>query len=353
MDRRLVLSLIAVLAVPAHADSLSDAFNQGTTLGRSGNAAASGQISGSIAQATVPNYTTAPPEAGYFGSSGLGTLSSARIAACAGSTGSAGQEGNLSEQGCTAIDFSQTNAFRRPVFSIAPNDPLRVRARTITADPQAIAGNLAGTYSGCSVQTATQPDIFETQICHQYRGMEQLSCENVLTVQVSWSDSCPQGTWFGNFWVNTWGNGEVGRRYAGVAINGYCQMNDTLRIALHAICTEEPCAGDAELHVDATSGAPSPQTFSNFIGRSWYATDLFNRVDYSGGGCTDAQCRFDFCTRYEESNTTCDDQTDECQTTTTNETRACGSFSFERPHSIATVTDAWDNQCAALEARSQ
>jgi len=344
--RRLILCLIAAFALPAHAQSLSDAFNQGANLGRSGNAAARGQISGSTAQSSVPYYTTTPPEASYFGSPGLGAQSAAVVGACAGGPGAAG---GFSDQACNAIDFSQTNPARRPSFSISPTDPLLTGAKTITADPQAIAGNLAGTYSDCTVQTVTSPDIFETLTCHEYRAVEQATCQKLLTVQVSWSDSCTPGTWFGNFWVNTWGNGEVGNRYAGVAIDAYCEMGDTVRMALRAICTESPCGGYAELQVDATTGAVSPQVFTNFIGRSWYMTDFFNRVDYNGGGCTAEQCSFAFCTRYEDEYTTCDESG--CTTTSINETRACGTFSFDRPRSIPTVTDAWDNQCAALEAR--
>jgi type-F conjugative transfer system pilin assembly protein TrbC len=114
---RFLLCLITALAMhtwPAHADALSDAFNQGATLGRSGNAAGRGQISGTTAQATVPNYTTAPPEASYFGSPGLSTLSSAHVSACAGATG---QTANFAQQGCNAVDFSQTNPSRRPSYT--------------------------------------------------------------------------------------------------------------------------------------------------------------------------------------------------------------------------------------------
>lgn len=346
MMRSLAVCVIATLAIPAYAQSLPDAFNQGATLGRSGNAAARSQITGSSAQSTVPNYTANPPEGSYFGGAGLGSPASARIGACAGGPGAAG---GFAEQGCNAVDFSQTNPARRPNFSISPSDPLLTRAKTITADPQAIAGNLAGTYSGCTVQTVTRPDIFETALCHQYRAMEEVTCQKVLTVQVSWSNSCTPGTWFGNFWVNTWGNGEVGRRYAGIVINAYCQPSGTVRMAFYAICTESPCSGSADIQVDAASGAASPQTFTNFIGRSWYSTDIFNRVDYNGGGCTAGRCSFAFCTRYESEYTMCDDFG--CTTTSINETRACGTFTFERPRSIATVTDAWDNQCAAFEAR--
>jgi hypothetical protein len=346
---RFLLCVIATLAMhtwPAHAQSLSDAFNQGATLGRSGNAAARGQISGSAAQSTVPHFTATPPEASYFGSPGLGTPASARAGACAGGPGAAG---GFTEQDCNAVDFSQTNPSRRPNYSITASDPLLARARTITADPQAIAGSLAGTYSGCTVQTVTSPDIFETLICHQYRTTEQFACQKQLTVQVSWSNSCTPGTWFGNFWVNTWGNGEVGRRYAGIVINAYCQTSGTVRMAFYAICTESPCSGSADIQVDPTSGATSPQTFTNFIGRSWYASDLFNRVDYNGGGCTADRCSFTFCTRYEAEYSICDEFS--CTTTPINETRACGTFTFNRPRSIASVTDAWDNQCAAFEAR--
>ena len=342
---RLILIVVAALAVPAYADSLSDAFNQGSSFGTTANAAARGQITGDSARSTVPNYTTAPAATSYFGSPGLGTSSSAKVAACAG----AGSSGGYSDQDCNAVNFSQTNPARRPTYTIAPGDPLLARARTITADPQAIAGNLAGTYSGCTVQTVTRPDIFETAICHQYRSIENATCDKVRMVQVSWRNSCTPGTWFGNFWVNTWGNGEVGRRFAGVAINAYCQMSDTVRMSLSAICTEEPCSGYAEIQIDAGSGAVSPQILTNFIGRSWYLTDVFNVVDYKGGGCTADQCSFAFCTRYEDAYPTCDDIV--CPIIYINETRACGTFSFERPRNIATVTDAWDNQCAAFEAR--
>ena len=343
--RALAAIALATLGVPAHAQSLSDAFNQGAALGRHGAATARSQLNSGTAQSTVPHYTTAPPEATYFSSPGLGTPAQARAAVCAGAS-----DGSH-DPTCTAVAFSQTNPGHRPTFNIAPNDPLLTRGRIITADPHAIAGNIAGTYSACTVQTVTQPDTHETAFCHQSRTPETLTCDKSLTVQVTEQDSCPPGTWFGNFWVNTWGNNEVGQRYAGIVINAYCQPGATARMAFSAICTEAPCGGSAEIDVDASTGTPSPQTFTNFIGRSWFSTDIFNRVDYDGGGCTADQCSFTFCTRYETEEVTCDETT--CTTSTSSVTRACGAFTFDRPRSIVSVTDTWDNQCAALEARAQ
>ncbi len=161
--------------------------------------------------------------------------------------------------------------------------------------------------------------------------MEQARCQKLLTVQVAWSNNCTPGTWFGNYWVNTWGNGEVGRRYAGIVINAQCQPGDTLRLSMRAICTEEPCSGYAEIQAsNATNGATSPQTFTNFIGRSWFATDLFNRVDYNGGGCTADQCSFAFCTRYESVSTSCDEYTCTTMPPTTRRGRAAPSASNVR-----------------------
>jgi hypothetical protein len=340
--------LLTAAATVAHAEPLSDAFSQGSALGRSGNSTARGAIRTPAAPSLVPHYTTNPAEASYFSGPGLGAPAAARLDACA-ATSSAGNR--TPDPACEAVTFSQTNPAQRPNFSIAPNDPLLARSRAIRTDPHAIAGNLAGTYSACTVQTVAQPAIFESALCHQARTTETLTCDRTLLIQVTEQHTCFPGTWFGNFWVNTWGNGEVGRRYAGIVVNAYCQPGGTQRLSLHAICTESPCAGAAQIDVDAASGAPSPQTFTHFIGRSWYQTDLFNRVDYRGGSCSDTECRFDFCTRYEAEETSCWES--ECRTTQVNYTLACGTFVFPRPRSIVTVTDTWDGQCTALEARTR
>jgi hypothetical protein len=147
---RFLLCIVAALAMhtwPAHADALSDAFNQGAILGRSGNTAASGQISGNTAQATVPNYSTAPPEVSYFGSPGLGTLSSAHVSACAGATGQADelcpaelQRGRfLADQSIATADLQHRP--QRPAAQLAPkpSPPTRRLSPGISPAPTAAA----------------------------------------------------------------------------------------------------------------------------------------------------------------------------------------------------------------------
>ena len=63
----LAAAALTAIALPGQAQSLSDAFNQGTALGQSGNAAARGGMTSGSPQTIVPNYTTNPPEDEFAG----------------------------------------------------------------------------------------------------------------------------------------------------------------------------------------------------------------------------------------------------------------------------------------------
>src|SRR5688572_20346358 len=167
MRRNLILAcsipILLIAALETHAASLSDAFSEGSQFGRSGNAAARGRINSGTASTTIPGFTSTAPAAGHFGGPGLGTAGAATLAECA---DAASRGGGSGDPACAAVTFSQTNPARRPNFTIAPNDPLLTRSRAINADPGSIAGSLAGTYSACSSQTITTPDVFDTRTCN-------------------------------------------------------------------------------------------------------------------------------------------------------------------------------------------
>lgn len=165
--------------------SLSDIFEQGKALGRSGNTAAHGTITEGNAQSIVPHYTSNPSQTHYFGSADLESEAASQTRACSGPT--------ATDPSCTGVQFSQTNPARRPNIPVAPTDPLLARGRTIRADPQAIAGNLAGTYSGCATRTTSTPDRFETTICHRYRKLETATCDRVLVVTPVETPACSAG----------------------------------------------------------------------------------------------------------------------------------------------------------------
>ncbi len=314
--------LLSLSTPPAHAQSLSDAFNQGAAMGRSGNAAARTQINPTTAQGTVPGYTSSPPQASYFGSAGLGSQAAAATSACA----AAGNGNTTGAQACNAVNFSQTNPTLRPTFSIAPNDPLLTRARTITADPQSIAGNIAGTYSGCSVQTTTTPDRFETALCHQYRTTETLTCDKVLIVTPVLTPGCSDGEFLTRVTADP-----CPACIDYLAFDFSCAVNS---YRMHAFTIDK---GSGEVYMDLGSqsvpGAlntqipktPGPSRIDGF-----YCYQTFYSQSCSGANCSIGAWF-----------------ANPCQGTSFE-----GMSTFAMPTRVS-FTDTWDNQCSALEARAR
>jgi len=314
--------MLCLSAQPAHAQSLSDAFNQGAAMGRSGNAAARTQINPTTAQGTVPGYTTSPPQASYFGSAGLGSQAAAATSACA----AAGNGNTTGAQACNAVNFSQTNPTRRPTFSIAPNDPLLTRARTITADPQSIAGNIAGTYSGCSVQTTTTPDRFETALCHQYRTTETLTCDKVLIVTPVLTPGCNDGEFLTRVTADP-----CPACIDYLAFDFSCAV-DSYR--MHAFTIDK---GSGEVYMDlGTQNVPGalntqiPKTPGPSRIDGFYCYQTFYSQSCSGANCSIGAWF-----------------ANPCQGTSFE-----GVSTFAMPTRVS-FTDTWDNQCSALEARAR
>ena len=318
----LTAPLIAALSLSAQAQSLSDAFNQGAALGRSGNPAARSQINGNTAQSSVPGYTANPPQTSYFGNPGIAAPAAAAANACAGS----GNGGGYAAQACNAVNFSQTNPTRRPSFSIAPNDPLLTGAKTITADPQTIAGNIAGTYSACTVLTTTTPDRFETALCHQYRKTDTLSCDKVLIVTPVQTPGCSDGQFLTRVTANP-----CPACVDYLAFDFSCGANSYL---MHVFTIDK---GSGQLYMDLGSQnvpgtldvqipkTPGPSRIDGFF---CYQT-------YYSQSCAGANCAIGAWF------------SNPCQGT-----RYYGVSTFAMPTTV-TFTDTWDNQCAALEARAQ
>ncbi|HQY10491.1 MAG TPA: hypothetical protein PK797_17450 [Burkholderiaceae bacterium] len=314
--------LIAVSSVSVQAQSLSDAFSQGTALGRSGNAAARSQINGNTAQSNVPGYTTNPPQSSYFGGVGISTPAAAAANACRGP----GDSGDLAAQACNAINFSQTNPTRRPIFSITQTDPLLTGSKAITADPQAIAGNIAGTYSGCTVQTTTTPDRFETALCHQVRTTETLSCDKVLIVTPVQTPGCSDGQFLTRVTADPC-PGCIDY----IAFDFSCGSNSYL---MHAF-TIAKASGQVFMElgsqiVPGTLNTQIPQT----PGPSRIDGSFCYQTHYSQS-CSGANCSIGAWF------------SNPCQGTS-----YYGVSTFAMPTTVSFI-DTWDNQCAALEARTQ
>ena len=323
MNQRMVTALLfAASGLSVQAQSLSDAFSQGTALGRSGNAAARAQINGNALQTNVPGYTTNPPQTSYFGGAGISTPAAAAANACTGP----GDSGDIAAQACNAVNFSQTNPKRRPNFTITQTDPLLTGAKTITADPQAIAGNIAGTYSSCTVQTTTTPDRFETALCHQVRTTETLSCDKLLIVAPVQTPGCSDGQFLTRVTADPC-PGCIDY----IAFDFSCGSNSYL---MHAF-TIAKASGQVfiELGQQIVPGALNTQ-IPQTPGPSRIDGSFCYRTHYSQS-CTGTNCSIGAWF------------SNPCQGTS-----YYGVSTFAMPTTV-TFTDTWDNQCAALEARAQ
>lgn len=309
--------------INAHAATLQDAFSLGTQFGQTGNAAARGRIHAGTASTTVPGYTTTAPAASYFGGPGLGTPSAATLANCTASP---------QDPACQAVNFSQTNPAQRPTFTIAPNNPMLVRSRTITADPASIAGSLAGTYSACTTQTVTSPDIFTSRTCNEYRFLEQHTCNKTLTVSVTDNGlSCNYGD--------------------------YLTSNPRIMLIrpvafVGAICAEDirfqwywgysECNG-ISAGIYTPSVVPGPEYQRQIVNLGCGGTY------YVEGACPDGNCSYTV--GLPNGNAVCTESGDEGCNAWEYQDLPLAGFNFQRPVHSFTYTDAWDNQCAAWEAR--
>lgn len=323
MIHRIVTALlIAVSSLSVQAQSLLDAFNQGAALGRSGNSAARSQINGDTLQSGVPGYTADPPQTSYFGSPGIAAPAAAAANACTGP----GDSGDPTAQACNAVNFSQTNPTRRPMFSITRSDPLLLGAKTITADPQAIAGNIAGTYSGCTVQTTTTPDRFETALCHQYRTMETLSCDKVLIVTPMQTPGCSDGQFLTRVTA------------------------DPCPSCVDYLAFDFSCGSDSYLMHAFTIAKSSGQVYMEL--GSQYVPGTLNTQIPKTPGPSQVDGYLCYQTHYSQSCSGANCSIGAWFSNPCQRTSYFGTSTFAMPTTV-TFTDTWDNQCAALEARTQ
>lgn len=317
--------LLAASMPPVLAQSLSEAFDQGMAIGRSGNPVARSQINSNTAQSNVPGYSSTPPQSAYFGSPGISTSAAAAANACAQPGPNTRTGIDFATQACDAVDFSQTNATRRANFSIAPNDALLTGAKTITADPQAIAGNLAGTYSNCTVQTTTTPDRFETALCHQVRTTESRSCDKVLIVTPVQIPGCTDGQFLNRVLADP-----CPQCIDYLAFDFSCAANS---YRMHAFTITR---ADGETYMDlGTQTVPGtldtqiPKTPGPSRVDRYYCFETHYSQSCSGANCSIGVWFANPCYG----------------------TSYYGVSTFAMPTTVS-FTDTWDNQCAALDART-
>jgi hypothetical protein len=350
--RTLGLIALLIVATPAgHADTPAEAFAQGRALGATASPALGREIGSGAAAPNVPQYSTVQPQSGLF-AGGNGLLVPPGAAQVSGCQVNPADPDPRKQQQCDATNFLARRSTAAS-FTVPPNDPLIARARPITGDPTSILGSVNGTYSACTPQQVSAPARKQIEVCAESRAPEERRCSKILNISVTPNESCVPGTWFTSTFVGAYADGW---RQVGVRVHAYCQMNGP--VGLYVVGETANAGGGATvLWVDPATGMTAPQVLTGIWGADYHFGHYFDHVGYLGGSCSPDSCSFGF-EVYAES---CGDQClawdweGNCTSWTTqcarSGTQASGWLTFPRPRISYAVSDRWDNQCAALEAR--
>ena len=199
-------------------------------------------------------------------------------------------------------------------------------APLLLADPQAIAGNIAGTYSGCAVQTVTTPDRFETAICHQYRTLETVTCDKVLIVTPIQTPGCSAGQFLTRVTADP-----CPACIDYLAFDFSCGTNS---YTMHVFTIDK---GSGQVYMDLGSqdvpgslNTQIPQTPGPSRIDGFFCYQTYYSQSCAGPNCTIGAWFYNPCQG----------------------TSYYGANTFAMPTTVS-FSDTWDNQCATLEARSQ
>lgn len=107
--KKTVISLLLLLCPLVHADSVSDAYKEGASTGKSSSGQGTGTLSGSDPSSFIPGYTASPPQSNYYG-------------------GVQGGDGGIGDKGLA--EFTNGDAGKAVTDSATNNPP-------VTLDPNA------------------------------------------------------------------------------------------------------------------------------------------------------------------------------------------------------------------------
>jgi hypothetical protein len=217
-------------------------------------------------------------------------------------------------------------------------DPLMVKRNTVSADPDSYLGTLAtkGSYSGCAPKTLTDPDTYTEEVCDQFLKREDKTCYETLTVSVTSvtkGTSCISGTWFTI-------KDQVLAGFYHVLVQGLCNSvgtdgKMTFRIGTAGMGLS--CGYNAPFNVNIMTANSGNGSAMNVIldtpnGKPQCKPISINTSFTSNGCDASGNCSVLF------------------NIHTPNTLSALGYFTIPESKTT-TITDTWDDKCAALKAR--
>ena len=334
-----IAALLAVAPLVSHAETPAEVFQQGQSLGASGGAAIGREIGSGASAATVPNYSDAQPQSSLF-AGGSGSLVPPGAAQVNGCQVNPADPDARKQQQCNATNFLAKKSTTAS-FNLPPTDPVLKAAKPITGNPESILGSMSGNYSACTQQTVSAPARKQIEVCAETRAPEERTCEKVLTVTVTTSQSCVPGTWFAG--------GSADRNNVD-HMTGYVYCDpgrgpERQLVQVYAYGANGACTGPIALEIDQTR--PGTPFSAGNLQPHWENACRPTPAQVVAGGCSGNSCsaRFDFAQLVR----TFDPKTRTFVFVPT----WLWSFwvSYQLPEVFVTEADSWNNQCSAYEAR--
>lgn len=162
--KRLLLSLLLLCAQGAQADAVSDAYNAGSSYGKSNSGQGTSGMKNTSPSTVIPGYTASPSQSGYYGGVQGGD----------GSIGDKGQrELGQNNAGQAIISAGTTN----PAVTIDPKAPFITNGK----DAESTAGAVVnGTYDQCTDKVVSK-STFQNYTCDKDVAVTQ-SCNRAVTI---------------------------------------------------------------------------------------------------------------------------------------------------------------------------
>jgi len=354
-----------VFASCAHSAGMTpaDAFSDGQSFGSANKGTAKAKINMTEASTGVPNYTSTDPASSYY-MGGMGSLTAPAttgMLSCTSTPGSSDPDANTHGK-CESVRMLMNDPGKKNVmFPLNPKtDPLATKRDLVAGDAETYLGSLivSGSYSGCATKTVKDPDTYQTETCNQYLTAGEESCQEILTVSITTSESCVPGTWYGGFvlgipsygWTNqidvycdiNRNDGMLALRFTPTGLHGACALgyldvpkapftvSDTVQYGV----VRTTCDGDG--NCTDTYGYKNNELTSI---HNWKGScTVTNYIGYEPGytqGCVSDVCTYTF----------------RAIDNRWGNQAVNSAGSFTPPKIIVTETDTWDNQCGPLEAR--
>jgi hypothetical protein len=189
-----VAALMTAGAVAAPPMTPAGAAAAGKSQGQARNPGTASGINSTTGTTHVPGYATTSPEAAYFGggNGNVGAPTSAKLAACVGSTTAE----------CVAVNLMRQKSSTANPIAINPADPLVVNARATTNAPAGALGVTNGMFVDPAAGAACAPGSTTTgtgsvrETCEARMELTDSTCQRPWEFQIQpwWSYTCEKSS---------------------------------------------------------------------------------------------------------------------------------------------------------------